>query len=279
MNQYINLRFPGFRHKAVTLSYDDGPVYDERLVAILDKNGMKCTFNLNSGCFAPGDTYQRMTKERALALFSNSPHEVAVHGKNHYDLPSLSPAFAMDEVLNDRIALETMFGKRVTGMAYPNGTYNDSVVALLRQCGIDYARTGIATEGFELPRDWLRMPTTCHHKNPRLMELAHTFVETNPSVKRACFPKLFYLWGHSYEFHYSDNWHIIEEFAEYMGNRDDIWYATNGEIYNYVKAFNSLQYSADGRIIHNPTSTDICLYYYLRIQDDILVKAGETVRL
>ena len=184
-----------------------------------------------------------------------------------------------DEILNDRIALEKMFGKRITGMAYSYGTYNDSVVETLRQCGIEYARITAATEDFALPRDWLRMPTTCHHKNPRLMELARTFVETSPSVKRICFPKLFYLWGHSYEFNNNDNWNVIEEFAEYIGNRDDIWYATNGEIYDYIQAYNSLQYSADGRIIHNPTATDVCLYYYMNIEEDILVKAGETIKL
>lgn len=278
MNRYKNLRFPGFKYKAVTLSYDDGPVYDERLMEILDKNGIKCTFNLNSGCFSQDGTGLIMTKEKALALYADSPHEIAVHGKNHYDLSSLPPAVIADEILNGRIALETMFGRRITGLAYPYGTHNPTVETVAKQCGIEYAKSG-ESGNFELPRDWMHMEPTCHHKNPRLMELARTFVETNPSVKRACFPKLFCLWGHSYEFADNDNWNVIEEFAEYMGNRDDIWYATNGEIYNYIQAYNSLQYSADGRIIHNPTATDVCLYYYLNIAEDILVKAGETLKL
>ena len=49
------MRFPGGLAKALTFSYDDGVEQDIRLVEILDKYGMKGTFNLNSGCYAkPG---------------------------------------------------------------------------------------------------------------------------------------------------------------------------------------------------------------------------------
>ena len=44
-------------------------------------------------------------------------------------------------------------------------------------------------------------------------------------------------WGHSYEFDNNDNWEVIENFAEYIGGRDDVWYATNIEIYDYVKDY------------------------------------------
>ena len=43
--------------------------------------------------------------------------------------------------------------------------------------GVAYARTVKSTEKFDLPTDWLRLPATCHHNNPRLMELAKKFVE------------------------------------------------------------------------------------------------------
>lgn len=47
MNKYI--RFPNFKLKAVTLSYDDGVRQDKRLIAIMKKYGLKGTFNLNGG--------------------------------------------------------------------------------------------------------------------------------------------------------------------------------------------------------------------------------------
>lgn len=43
-------------------------------------------------------------------------------------------------------------------------------------------------------------------------------------------PKLFHVWGHSYELADNDNWDIIERLAETVGGREDVWYATNIEI-------------------------------------------------
>ena len=36
---YSQMRFPNFRKKAVTLSYDDGVKFDKRLMEIMDKYG------------------------------------------------------------------------------------------------------------------------------------------------------------------------------------------------------------------------------------------------
>ena len=68
---------------------------------------------------------------------------------------------------------------------------------------------------------------------------------------------LFYVWGHSYEFNDNDNWSIMEEFAEYIGGRKDIWYATNGDLYDYVQAFKRLEFSLDGNIVYNPSAIPV----------------------
>ena len=49
----IFMRFPSGKKKALTLSYDDGVEQDIHLIDIMKKNGLKGTFNLNSGCYAP----------------------------------------------------------------------------------------------------------------------------------------------------------------------------------------------------------------------------------
>ena len=61
------------------------------------------------------------------------------------------------------------------------------------------------------------------------------------------------MWGHSYEFRNADNWEHLEEICAKLGGKDDTWYATNMEIHDYVEAYNSLVYSADGRKVYNPT--------------------------
>ena len=42
-------------------------------------------------------------------------------------------------------------------------------------------------------------------------------------------PKLFYIWGHAYEFDIHNDWKRFEEFLEMISGRDDIFYGTNSE--------------------------------------------------
>ena len=88
--------------------------------------------------------------------------------------------------------------------------------------------------------------------------------------------RLFYLWGHSYEFDNDNNWDLLDSFCEKISGKDDTWYATNMEIYEYVTAFNSLVFSANGNRIYNPTLIDI----YADI-DAVprVIKSGETLVL
>ena len=78
------------------------------------------------------------------------------------------------------------------------------------------------------------------------------------------------------EFAENNNWHIIEEFASYTGNRTDVWYATNIEIYDYVKAYERLQTSYDKKIVHNPSNIDVWFDVYGEVY---CVKSGETLKL
>jgi hypothetical protein len=276
------MRFPGGKLKALTLSYDDGVKQDQRLIDILNTHGIKATFNINSGLFAdtPGDRGNRMTRQEALETYANTPHEVAIHALTHPPLDKLPiPAMVM-EVMEDRKNLEAMFGTIIRGMAYPQGTYNDAVVEALKSTGVVYSRTCISTHDFRLPTDWLRLTATCHHKDDRLFELADQFLTETPldlRINRE--PWLFYLWGHSYEFDHNserNNWNRIEQFAEKMGGHEDIWYATNIEIYDYVMALRALEFSADRSMVYNPTATDVWVRYN---HESIKIPAGKLIRL
>ena len=272
---YKTLRFPGFKIKALTLSYDDAVIFDKKLIEILNRYGLKCTFNINTGLFAqtPGAD-RRLMQDEAVELYKSSQHEVAVHGYKHLFLTKIDDLARAYEVKKDREELEKLFDRVVKGMAYAYGAYNDNVVKILKDCGINYARTTIANGEFNIPTDWLRLETTCHHENKNLSTYVDKFLSINEENEVE--PKLFFLWGHSYEFNDKNNWWIIEEFAKKVGNNPDVWYATNGEVYEYIKAYESLIYSLDGKIIKNPTSIDV----YLNLDGKkVLVKSGETVKI
>lgn len=270
------MRFPGGKKKALTLSYDDGVEQDIRLLSVMNQNDLKGTFNLNSGLYAeegclypPGTIHRRLSRERALEVFGNSGMEIAVHGLRHKDLEQLPSNLCLDEVMEDRRNLEREFGRLVRGMAYAYGAYSGQVVDCLRHSGIAYARTVMATGDFRLPSDWYRLSATCHHRDERLMDLAEMFVEKTPN--RTSW--LFYLWGHSYEFEADNNWERIETFAAYVGKREDIWYATNIEIHDYIEAYRNLQFSMDGTMVYNP---GILPVYFEKGDMIFCAGAGET---
>ena len=68
---------------------------------------------------------------------------------------------------------------------------------------------------------------------------------------------------------------MIEDFCEAISGKDDTWYATNMEIYEYVKAYESLVTSADGKRIYNPSLKDVWIDVDGKRQYKIA--SGETV--
>ena len=84
------------KKKAVTFSFDDGVTQDIRLIEILDKYGLKCTFNLNSEFLGLEGTLDRnsrtvrhdkIARDKINEVYGG--HEVAVHTLTHPFLPSL----------------------------------------------------------------------------------------------------------------------------------------------------------------------------------------------
>ncbi len=267
------MRFPGFKQKAFTMSYDDGTVHDVRLVKIMKEHGLSGTFNICN--IDNGGNGWKLSREEAQELYRGPEIEVAVHCENHLTLTEVSPSAAARDVTVNKEKLEKAFGRIVTGMAYPCGAYNDSVVSMLASCGIDYARTTKSTESFAVPTDWLRLPATCHHNNPRLFELLDKFLV---SEKFSYFwrnkPELFYLWGHSFEFESDKNWDLIERFADKIAGKDNVWYATNIEIFKYKRAFDRLVFSSDLEIVENPSAIDV---YVNILGKELVVPAGATL--
>lgn len=242
--------FPGGKAKALTMSYDDGKVQDERLVGIFNQYGIKGTFNLNYGLL---EKPPRLSAERVQWLYRG--HEIATHTMSHPTIGRCPLTETAEEILEDRKGLERLTGQIVRGHAYPNGSYNEEIKQLFRSLGIAYGRVVTAVDDFELPKDPMEWHPTCHHNDPELMQKARFFAE----YKKKQYLKLMYVWGHSYEFDNNDNWEVIEEFCRFIGGREDIWYATNIEIIDYMESAKRLRFSADGTMAFNPGAESVWL--------------------
>lgn len=279
--RFDSLVFPGGKTKAFTLSYDDAVIQDRRLAELFRQYGLKCTFNLNSALLGqPGIRRDPGKKELDVSKIPASEllqvyrgHEIAGHGLYHSSLGSIGTSLAMYEIIEDKRQLERISGQPLRMFAYPFGTYNNQVIELLRLAGYQGARTVHSTHGFGIPEDFLTWHPTCHHNDPKLMELAEQFVTGTQDGM------LFYVWGHAYELDGDDNWYVMEQLAQFISRHaDKIWFATNGEIMEYVNAWHRLEVSADGTLIYNPSAIDITIRPH-RDQAPLTLKAGEIARV
>lgn len=263
------LRYPEFKTRAVTFSFDDGFIQDRNMVKIFNKYGVKCTFNLCSGRIM--DDENRVQFKEFSTLYNG--HEIASHTYTHPFLNELDLGGVAYQIIKDREILEEKTGELVQGFAYPFGlNETEGMIDCIKNCGIKYGRTTVSTHNFELPKDYLRWNPTCHQADPKLPELAENFFKPDDTEHPwRIRPLLFYIWGHSYEF--KDKWVELENICKVLGRKENVWYATNMEIIDYISAFKALRRSANGKIIYNPTDTDI----YVRVGDkDVLLKSGET---
>ena len=259
--------YPNGKSKALTFSYDDGEHFDRRLVGIFNKYGLKGTFHINSGNLGkhtPGNTY--VDPQELPSLYEG--HEVACHGVNHKNMPRIPLSVMTRELYEDRIALEKYTGKIVQGFSYPFGNYTPELIGALKAVGLKYARTVEATHGFFPPGDFMMWHPTCHHYED-LIEDGKRFLDVPDYIELP----LMYVWGHSFEFGRADDWTVIEEFAQMMSDKSDIWYATNMEICDYLTATKSLEYSADESMVHNPSAVSVWYEQNGQISE---IKAGET---
>ncbi len=221
------LKFPGGRTRALTFSYDDGVTQDMRLVQLFNLYGLKGTFNINTGI---PTTHHWTYKEAHVHYIEHEVmpqlykgHEVAVHTLNHPRLYDLTDEQLKYELEQDKLNIEKLMGTTAVGMAYPFGDCDERIMKAVSDQGLLYGRKVQVTNSFALPEDPLAWESTCHHNAPNLMELTDRFLSEGDDLR------LFYIWGHSYEFDADHAWQNMEAFCKKIGRRDDVWYCTNGE--------------------------------------------------
>ncbi|MBQ2705152.1 MAG: polysaccharide deacetylase family protein [Clostridia bacterium] len=225
------------KRKAITFSYDDGVTQDIRLIELLNKYGLKCTFNLNSELLGRKGildregqriSHYKIHPEDVKSVYEG--HEVAVHTLTHPNLTQLTDAEIINQVEQDRVNLSELVGYDVIGMAYPCGGVNndDRTAKIIREnTGVKYCRTITCNNSFVLQDNLYRFNPSAYHLDfDNLMCLGQQFVDLDAKT-----PQIFYVWGHSYEMDFSpDYWIRLEEFFKLISNRSDIFYGTNKEV-------------------------------------------------
>ena len=222
--------------KAVTFSYDDGVTQDIRLIELLNKYGLKCTFNVNSELLGKSGILIRQNMRISHYKFHPSDvkyvyegHEVAAHTLTHPNLTQCDDAEVIRQVEKDRENLSEICGYEVVSMAYPcGGRNNDDRVAeiIKNKTGVRFARGLESTYSFDLQDNLYRFKPTVYYIESCLDEIVDKFLALESDT-----PALLYIWGHSYEMDAEYiSWEKFDAVCKKLSGKDDIFYGTNKEV-------------------------------------------------
>lgn len=267
--------WPDGKRFALTTDWDDGTEYDRILIPILNRCGLKGSFNLCSGKLGM-DAAQSGWKnfihaEEVAALYQG--HEVCSHTVSHPRPWSVPLDQLRWEMLEDRRRLESLAGYPVRGFVLPYGwkTGYEWSKEVVRRCGGKYMRHTESVPTFDHPADFLDWKPTCHIGEDLKKHWA-TMLERGKDQPG----QLFYLWGHSYEFEDGWGWGVIESFAALASGTPDVWFATKGEVYDYVTAWRNLDWSLDGTLVQNRSAAPV---WFLRNRQTVKIEGGQFAHL
>ena len=227
--------YPGGKKKAFNITYDDGVLQDVRFVAMLNKYGIKGTFNLNSELMENefswihpnGMQVKRLSVEKVKLLYDG--HEVASHTLTHPYMYNLSDEELFHQMKRDKDNLEKLFEREVQGFAVPFDYYDDRIAECAEACGFAYARKSEFTNTFKPCTDFYHWKTGIYHIDEHLIDYVADFLNTEEELA-VC-----QIVGHSYDLDAENLWGTMELICAAVSKCDDIWFCTNAELVEFLK--------------------------------------------
>lgn len=302
----IEICYPNYTKKAITFTLDDGSiVYDGKMIEILAPHGIRGTFNL-PGCdlvahtreeyralyqgfevanhckmhpyclkddeeysFASVPFNRETAEEDKLYPHAEIPNLYYVHLPRGWRLIADSATYASLVDIGKR-ELEEVFGSgAVSGFVWPFGEQTSQLVHQhLSDSGYRSVRRTGCTEdktNFDVPEQPMRWSYNANHLN--LLPLAAAFAALADDGRL----KMFSFGVHSVDFERAEKWEDVRAFAATYGDRPrEFWYATVGEIFDYVRATEQIE--IDGEYVKNNANTTV----YLKISGRCIALAPGT---
>ena len=171
----IKRLYPGGKRKAFNITYDDGVWQDVRFVELLNKYGIKGTFNLNSRLMEEefewthecGLPVKRLPVSRAVKLYAG--HEVASHTLIHPYMQNLSEDEIMYQLGHDKYVLEQIFGREICGFAVPFDYYSGIIADCAKRLGFEYARMSEESRSYVPSENYYWWQCGIFHLNPEFL--------------------------------------------------------------------------------------------------------------
>ena len=247
--------YPQGKRKAFNITYDDGILQDVRFVELLNKYGLKGTFNLNSQLMEQefewvhpnGMVVKRLSKDAVRHLYDG--HEVASHTLTHPYMTGKSEEEQMGEIGEDKRRLEELFGRVVAGFAVPFSYYDEKIAACVRKCGFEYGRCSEPSHSYSPWQDVYRWKTGIFHLAPGFMDFVDGFFHTDEELA------LCQIVGHSYDLDAEQMWETMEGIFRKIAEDPDILPMTHLEIVRYITAMSKAQITS--KFVRNLSETDL----------------------
>lgn len=270
----IRKLYPGGKARAFNISYDDGILQDVRFVKLLNKYGLKGTFNLNSGLMKRefswvhpcGLTVKRLPESAVVELYRG--HEVASHTYSHPYMDDYTEDQILPELGADRFFLEQLFGREVKGYATPFYFFSDLVAKCVQSCGFEYARISETDMSYTPWRDYYRWKGGLFHERDEMEDYVAAFLATDVELA------LCQIVGHSYDLDVYNMWGRMEAVCKFVSQAEDVWPATHLELVRYLRQMEKAEISE--KKIHNPGN---CVLWFCVDGKTVALEPGGTYTL
>ena len=192
--------------KYFILSIDDGTIYDEKVIRILNRYHIKGTFNLNSGLedfvwYNEGRPVQRLHLKENAHLYQG--HEVASHSLTHPHLTQCCDDHIGYEVGVDKENLERIFGRPITSFAFPFDDFDDRCINRIKAIGgFQAIRVSEFDRSFAFPVDPFHIKITSLDVKEALVMFRDFLNDPNA--------ELFTFVSHAYDFEFNDAYDALE---------------------------------------------------------------------
>ena len=242
--------YPNGKRKAFVLTYDDGVLQDVRLVLLLNKYGLKGTFNLNSQLMEREFVWwhkkvgevRRLPNVIAAHLYEG--HEVARHSCTHPDMSGMNREGILYELGHDRWLLEQLTGQSVKGFGVPFDYYDGAVVECVRELGFVYGRGSEETRSYAPIWDPARQQAGMFHLSKGLEEFVDGFLETEEELANCI------IVGHSYDLDAENLWETMERLFARVTADNSVISMTHLELVEYQQAMARAEIK-DGRVYNH----------------------------
>lgn len=238
-----------------TTSWDDGSVFDLKVVDLLSRYGIKGTFYVPVKFDGQGgkySAYSRRLSEDEIRSIAIS-QEVGGHSLTHRRLTTISSSEAKNEIVGSQQFLQRITGSSVKAFSFPGGKFDEPLLDIVREAGFVGARTtkkmAIQRAGNQpflmdvtivcqpFPFRWVDSSRVYWRRilDPFRAYAPRQWAFSWQSLARKWFEKAlvegdyFHLYGHSWELEKYGMWQELESFLSFVRKHENIICLSNSE--------------------------------------------------